>query len=45
MVKALCFYRRAYWIHVDGAVGASLMPFVEMGVEHNQIQEKELAPF
>jgi len=28
-------HRRGYWIHVDGALGASLMPFVEMAAEHS----------
>jgi histidine decarboxylase len=37
-------YRRGYWVHVDGALGASLMPFVEMAVEHKMIKESNLAP-
>ncbi len=36
--------RRGYWVHVDGALGASLMPFVEMAVEHNKIDKANLAP-
>ncbi len=37
-------HRRGYWIHVDGALGASLMPFVEMAVENNRLNKSELAP-
>jgi histidine decarboxylase len=36
-------YRRGYWIHVDGALGASLMPFVEMAVENNKLDKSDLA--
>ena len=31
------FLRLKYWIHVDGALGASYMPFYKMGVEHGLI--------
>lgn len=27
--------RNGYWIHVDGALGAAYMPFIEMAHEHN----------
>ncbi len=37
-------HRRGYWIHVDGALGASLMPFVEMAVENKQLERNDLAP-
>ena len=36
--------RRGYWIHVDGALGASLMPFVEMAVENGKLNKNDLAP-
>ena len=31
------FKREKYWIHVDGALGASYMPFYKMGVGHGLI--------
>jgi len=37
-------HRRGYWVHVDGALGASLMPFVEMAVENKQLEKTDLAP-
>ncbi|WP_020410560.1 pyridoxal-dependent decarboxylase [Hahella ganghwensis] len=37
-------HRRGYWVHVDGALGASLMPFVEMAVAHDKLSESDLGP-
>jgi len=37
-------HRRGYWIHVDGALGASLMPFVEMAAENKELDKADLAP-
>ncbi len=37
-------YRRGYWVHVDGALGGSLMPFVEMAVENKDLEKTDLAP-
>jgi histidine decarboxylase len=34
--------RRGFWVHVDGALGAGYMPFVEMA--HNQGKIKEKGP-
>ena len=36
--------RRGDWVHVDGALAASLMPFVEMSVEHGRTNKEDLAP-
>ena len=35
--KDSIFKRERYWIHVDGAYGASYMPFYKMGVKHGLI--------
>lgn len=32
--------RNGYWIHVDGALGASYMPFIEMAYEQKRISER-----
>ena len=32
--------RKGFWFHVDGALGAAYMPFVEMGYDHGLIKEK-----
>lgn len=37
-------FRRGYWVHVDGALGASLMPFVEMAVDNKDLPDEDLAP-
>ena len=34
------FIRRGYWFHVDGALGASYMRFIEMAYENGMIKEK-----
>ena len=34
------FVRRGYWFHVDGALGASYMPFIEMASKNGLIKEK-----
>ena len=31
--------RKGFWFHVDGALGAAYMPFIEMGYEHSLIKE------
>jgi histidine decarboxylase len=37
-------HRRGYWVHIDGALGASLMPFVEMAVAHGKLDKTNLGP-
>ena len=32
--------RKGFWFHVDGALAAAYMPFVEMAYEHNLVKEK-----
>ena len=32
--------RKGFWFHVDGALGAAYMPFIEMGYDHSLIKEK-----
>ncbi len=35
-----CDWRSGYWIHVDGALGSSYMPFIEMAKNAGEIEEK-----
>ena len=39
------FQREKYWIHVDGALGASYMPFLKMAIEHKDISLPDGAHF
>ena len=32
--------RKGFWFHVDGALGAAYMPFIEMGYDHSLIKDK-----
>jgi histidine decarboxylase len=36
--------RRAFWIHIDGALGAAYMPFVEMAVENGLLGDMKPGP-
>lgn len=38
--KEFTDHRRGFWVHVDGALGAAYLPFVEMAYNQEKIKEK-----